>query len=347
MQRSGSRHASRLTVKFSALRKVKVVIFGGCVVACFTYYFTHLQLDRTTQVCPRELQKHLVLVTSLWADRTVNVAHRHEILSAITINTSNKYISSVMVILDESNDQHNCLHLQEEVRTLTKNRVRHKIRCIDRQRSQPTYYEMFDYTLLPELRRSVVILANADIVFDQTLALIKQLQSNTLLVVPTQGLHPTNTSMYTQYKNMIPSMDNSRRVFTESRCYSDPKRRNSWDAYIYHPSSITVDKSGFIDSRTQAQFFMNEIWAENSALHAIFRSSTRLKYVYEVCDHVHAWHFHLVEKMHKYSEADARVTHEGLYPNSCLNLCDCCSGRKYSGVLKNTPSICTARPDVC
>jgi hypothetical protein len=45
-------------------------------------------------------------------------------------------------------------------------------------------------------------------------------------------------------------------------------------------------------------FYMNEYQAENAALWALFKCVPEFTSVYNACDRIHSWHFHLTPKMH-------------------------------------------------
>ena len=288
---------------------------------------------------------NLALLTSVWADPHRSSLHRAEVLGSLILNLLNPAFSLVFVVLDGADAQHNCDQLRKQVgeKVSFATRTGGKFGCLNRQGGQPTYREMFSYSTRVEFRDAVVVLANADIVFDDTIELLSLTGLHTIAVIPTQGLHYDNTSMFSQYEKFVESQVEHPSL-TPSRCYAKPEERNSWDAYAFHPESVVVDDERMTDLSTGRPFYMNEIWAENSALHSIVSSSPVLTQVVEVCDHVNAWHFHLASKMHRYEDLSARVEHPGMYPNHCFDACTCLTRGKQAN---NHPSICTARPDIC
>ncbi len=165
----------------------------------------------------RGSRTQLVLLTSLWAQQAPHV-HRTEILAALVHNLHTGVFRRVHVVLDSITSSCNCSHLHNTVRQLaakaevTVNKT--ELKCLDRTKGQPTYYDLFAYSQDPlfmgkkDRNRSkggtvmgkdigrdaekdmgentVVILANADQVFDSSAKVLTRLSKRTLGVITTQ-----------------------------------------------------------------------------------------------------------------------------------------------------------------
>ena len=59
--------------------------------------------------------------------------------------------------------------------------------CLDRVEGQPTYLEMFQYSIMSTVQGPVVALANTDQAFDSSLRIATSLQPNGLVVLSTVG----------------------------------------------------------------------------------------------------------------------------------------------------------------
>ena len=257
----------------------------------------------------------IVLVTSLWADPSKGESHRKEILAAISLNAKNPSLATVFIVLDGSSPEHNCatlsIALEEQHEILAS-----AISCLDREQGQPSYFDMFSYT--QRFVGKVVILANADMTFDDTVGIVSDLRDDTILVIATRGALPAGTG------SPQPSfVVHNRSADVPFMCFPPPKKRWSWDAFIFRPESLSLDDILFKDVSTGYHFKMNEIFAENAALHAIYKGSEALKHVYQVCDIINMWHHHLAPKMHRYADDSKRVKQWALEPTDCTDFARC------------------------
>jgi len=78
----------------------------GTALALGMCYFV-FSLKTSTSRSDHRRNLPISLVTSCWADSTVNIAHRQEIFAALALNMANDHIATVTVVLDSSTPQHN------------------------------------------------------------------------------------------------------------------------------------------------------------------------------------------------------------------------------------------------
>jgi len=261
---------------------------------------------------------NLSLVVSYWADYSSEPhLHRREIEAAIAVNAANCQIRTVVVLLDGSNFLYNCSHFVEKIQrmsSLLTSSCTSQLKCVDRYEGQPTYYEMFHFSKNLGLQESINILANADMVFDETIGLAKELSKNVLLVLGTQGMHAgTPSAILSSYEKLTG-------LSTPSLLNLCERVRKSWDVWIFHPNDIKLNKKSFRDSQTKLPFYMNQDRAENSALHALLHGSKGLV-SHNPCEFIHAWHYHGAEKTHK--KGVGAVIHPRAKPSTCPSIRYC------------------------
>ena len=284
----------------------------------FTIFLLSLSLHRRRG---RGQERDIILVTTAWVPDERHSPHLSEVKASIALNSANKYISQIHVVLEGSNSQYNCTHFRSDIfpTTMWYERFNSKIHCIRWPARQPTYFEMFNHTKhVAPVEESVVILANADMVFDSTIGHLKNIDEKAFVVIATRGL----SSRWTPWKivKAYSEMTGYRFVDVVNRCYTDPsEKRTSWDAYAFVPSLLQLSQDDFMDRRTNDMFPMNQNGAENAALAAISRLSRFQQYA-QICDHVHMWHFHTKSKMHS---THLGVKHDQLTPDSCPLLQRC------------------------
>ncbi|CAB9502503.1 expressed unknown protein [Seminavis robusta] len=270
----------------------------------------------------------LSLVTSYWAqppeEQSKNTLHRLEIEVTILNNLNNPYFDQVVVILDGATTSCNCLHFKERMAehaakynqfmgidvnsTDYKSQKRAVLDCVDVWVGQPNYFDMFMYATNPGLITSeIVIVANADQAFDESVQWAKHIKNTTVLALPTWGLNmdrvPSPTKDHfifihgtssTEYKTEIPP-----------RCKEGEK---SWDAYVFHrklvagrlhPESFKRPTVHWATSRRRdsAFFKMNEMGGENAGLWALMEGLPEAMDV-NGCTVIQTWHFHGAPKMH-------------------------------------------------
>jgi len=184
-----------------------------------------------------------------------------------------------------------------------------KLKCVDVQTGQPTYYQMFHNALSGSVTGDVVVLANADMAFDDTISLARHLNPEILAVLGTRGfsdrIPPIVKEIYekimgTDYMNDL-KQHNGEWITDMCR-----KTRFSWDTFIFHKSAIMgrLKEDDFKRLNTNNElvpFYMNEMGAESAALWAV-QQSYPFSSIYNACDRIHSWHFHLTPKTHKVRE---------------------------------------------
>ncbi|CAB9502507.1 expressed unknown protein [Seminavis robusta] len=270
----------------------------------------------------------LSLVTSYWAqppeEQSHNTLHRLEIEVTILNNLNNPYFEQVVVILDGATTSCNCLHFKERMAehaakynqfmgidvnsTDYKSQKRAVLDCVDVWVGQPNYFDMFMYATNPGLITSeIVILANADQAFDESVQWAKHIKFTTVLALPTWGLYMDRVPSPTKDHFIFIHGTNSTEYKTEipSRCREWEK---SWDAYVFHrklvagrlhPESFKRPTVHWATSRRRdsAFFKMNEIGGENAGLWALMEGLPEATDV-NGCTVIQTWHFHGAPKMH-------------------------------------------------
>ena len=259
--------------------------------------------------------QQVCLLTTMWNDLHRNVEHLREIKHAIELNVRNPFINFVHVVLDGAERQEACDKLHAEVHHATG--IHDKFNCVVHHGSQPTYLEMFQYSQSIRTQNCVVILANADMVFDATVRYAAKVNPDTICTIATKGyggiLKEETLELDEDHTNTSVLMPN--------RCYTNKEPRSSWDAYIFHPKSIRLQSRDWVDEHTFKQFSMNQLYAENSALHALLKNSKKVRKAYQVCDFVNMWHYHFAPKT--YNVTSKWVQHLGYIAGDCPNLKAC------------------------
>eukprot|EP00408_Alexandrium_pacificum_P027052 CAMPEP_0171208864 /NCGR_PEP_ID=MMETSP0790-20130122/28304_1 /TAXON_ID=2925 /ORGANISM="Alexandrium catenella, Strain OF101" /LENGTH=480 /DNA_ID=CAMNT_0011674465 /DNA_START=64 /DNA_END=1502 /DNA_ORIENTATION=- len=201
------------------------------------------------------------LLTSLYMDASgLSQGHTDELVSAFIVNLANPNIWSVHVLFESntSGGANACGRLPRLLRehsfasSLYEPHA-HKITCVP-VRQQPTYGDFFRYAS-SSLANHDVILANTDIVFDRTLALLKHpVDLNVAHVLSV--LSPPYNGQYKQIFGKECQITNRCEIPVWSASTSTG---GSWDAYIFRaplPHSFNF---------TDLDFVMNINGAENLA----------------------------------------------------------------------------------
>ena len=256
-------------------------------------------------------------VTSFWAkakgEKKVN-PHRREVEAALLANIHNQHFDQVVVFLDREDDAESCFDFHQQMSDLNRQvfsttaeesnaLLANKVKCVDVQTGQPSYYQMFNYALSDVVTGDVVVLANADMAYDETMSLARSLNPEVLLALGTRGFSSKMTPDHLKkiYKETI-GIDHMR-GFHSSEADRCAVTRTSWDTYIFHKSKLMgrLKEENFkrlIQTNEWVPFYMNEIGAENAALWAI-EQAYPFSSTYNACYKIHSWHFHLAKKTHK------------------------------------------------
>jgi hypothetical protein len=261
-------------------------------------------------------QPKVSYVTSFWAERKGSPTnpHRRETKAALLANIHNPHFDQVVVFLDGVSDEANCAHFLQEINNIQlgygyagigEMDPITKLACVDIDGGQPSYYQMFQNTLHEAVTGDIVVLSNADQAFDETISLARSLNPEVLAVLGTRGfsdkMPPATKSFYEALVSTDYTTDVDQKrpgVWDPDLCYS----RYSWDTWIFHKSKLNNLKEEhfqrFNTKNERESFYMNENGAENAALWA-FQQSYPFMSLYNACDRIHSWHFHLTPKTHK------------------------------------------------
>ena len=262
-------------------------------------------------------------VTSFWAKKlndTASNPHRREVEAALMANIHNPYFDQIVVFLDGVSEQSNCVHFLGDMRDIDVNLGLNvleqddsiaKVTCIDVEGSQPPYYSMFMNSLSDVVLGDVVVMANADQAFDYSIALAHTINPDVLAVLGTRG-YSENMPQFTKYfyRTLVGDeyLSNTGKDIIGGTvgvniCSSSPY---SWDTYIFHKNALKgkLKEKDFLrpnKNNEMVHFYMNEMGAENAALWAL--QQTSFTSLYNACDVIHSWHFHLTPKTHKEHES--------------------------------------------
>jgi hypothetical protein len=181
-------------------------------------------------------------------------------------------------------------------------------------------------TYHPTITSEIVILSNADQVFDETLSHALPLSNNTIFVLATQGYSADSVPprIHAQYRALIEHealhvYDTGTDNWCEPQFDSGDEMEHysfSWDTYIFHRSllmeTVPVNKTDHGKftrlnfRREPSMYYMNEGGAEYAALYDIVRGLLGKVTVWNACHLIQTWHFHLTAKMHHSTHTNAR-----------------------------------------
>lgn len=149
-----------------------------------------------------------------------------------------------------------------------------KLKCVDVQTGQPTYYQLFQNALSDVVTGDVVVMSNADIAFDETISLARHMNPEVLTVLGTSGFSnafPRNvrqvyeSMMGTDYVTSEELQKGHPGSWEVNRCV---ETRFSWDTWIFYKNKLHRLKEEDFQRLTldgeMAFFYMNENGAENA-----------------------------------------------------------------------------------
>ena len=269
----------------------------------------------------------LYLVVSFWAPSLKPVAHRSEVEAAIVLNIANEHISAVHVAF-EASEGYRCGHVERRFSLLLRKArltKRGEFNCENHFSRALSYYDMFATAkgLETDENDRVVILANADMVFDSSIRHLAKLHPDILAVISTRGFGPLGPR---KFQNVYRRLHEKPVQTTINRCYDLSSGegggcRGSWDAFAFRPSRLTLSYDAFLDEKTQAPFVMHQNGAEPAALNALMIKS-KFSEARQLCDHVKMWHLHSENKTH-YNSSELSVFHLYSFPVECATLTQC------------------------
>jgi len=279
--------------------------------------------------------KKVSYVTSFWAKtpQTKIHPHRREIEAALLANIYNPHIDQVVVFLDgvtsgddnvEEEFKSSCVHFYQDMAEINRQFLQRsassnthgvdpmsKVTCVNVITGQPTYHQMFLNALSNVVTGDIVIMANADMAFDDSISKARKLKEDVLLVLGTRGFSmdatPASSRQFydaivgTEYMNNVnDKSERHKKDWDVDQCKVNPW---SWDTWIFHKEAIQgqLQEEHFqrpsITSNEMTSFYMNENGAENAALWAMEQSSN-FATTYNACDEIQTWSFHLTFRTH-------------------------------------------------
>jgi hypothetical protein len=262
-------------------------------------------------------------VTSFWAkekgSQDIN-PHRREVEVALLANIYNRHFDQVVIFLDRDSvdKSETCddffevmvdYNRQLGVSAENAKDLLQKVTCVDVLSGQPTYYQMFQNAVSDYVTSDVIVLANADMAFDDTISLARTLNPEVLVVAGSRGFTKSmpynvkniyHTLIGNGYiANAVKTKHTRRGEYDIDRCV---QTNFSWDTWIFHKSKLgSLKEEDFRRKNINNEmvpFYMNENGAECAALWAV-EQSYPFKSVYNACERIHSWSFHLTPKTHK------------------------------------------------
>ena len=276
----------------------------------------------------REVQAaNVTLVVSHYAARPGAVVEHHaEVESALRANLANPLFGQLVVLFEEAANVTCAVFSRRLLLAAFPHRTEEaaasaKLDCRP-QRTQPTYFEIFEFVSTAALR-PLVVLANADVVFDATLAQLPPLGRGDVHVLTVNARASPRAKRWATRKQdekdlrcPMPAAELATgkewvRMLGHNEwrpsggTLADWKLFNtsvlSWDAYAMRPPlpGFDADPSSThgLGLRAALDFYMNEINAENEAACAleVFGGAT----VHAPCLLVRLRHLHRAPKTHR------------------------------------------------
>ena len=282
-------------------------------------------------------------VTTFWAKirRTEMHPHRQEVEAALLANIYNPHFDQVVVFLDREfvKGSEVCHHFRIKMKNLSLRLFSmtedeadkflwSKLTCVDVYSGQPTYYQMFKNAVSDYVTGDIVVMANADQVFDETMAYARHLNPEVLAAIGTRGYNDLISADADYYYKEIVGREHPQylepanmKERAPDNCINIP---GSVDTWIFHKNKLreTLRPEPFQRRNRGGQvnwFYMNEMGAENAAMWAL-NECYQFQSYYNACDKIHSWHFHLTSKTH-HSKGWTRVPPSYRNPLKDTNRC--------------------------
>lgn len=228
-----------------------------------------------------------------------------ELDAALAANLANSALVHTYVLLENSTSSHNCSHFMIRLRKSGVGKLE-RLRCVDRAEMQPTYREMYEMAFTIPKMGSIVILSNADIVFDHTIREFRAMPRNKLNVLSVTG-GPQHTSeelrgyyerFVTDAHELLTSREakgpgseithagsSKKKTIPWNLCSSKWKYLGmSWDAYVFRRDSapLSFNSSEYQETLQYRgrEYFMNMFGAENAAAMAFHHSGLERRRLY-------------------------------------------------------------------
>lgn len=264
-------------------------------------------------------QARVSYVTSFWAQESESGSevhpHRLETKASLLANMHNPHFDQVVVFLDGVKEGANCpLFLDEMVQlsftlgitSFPTTSINHadlhsKVTCVGSPYGQPNYYQMFQNAVSDYVTGDVVVMANADMAFDDTISLARHLNPEVLVGLGTSGFSDKMPSTVKAIYEQIVGTPSPTHM-DENRCAAAKRWSWSWDTWIFYKSKLRGRLQSELFTRQNEDhesehFSMNELGAENAALVAL-QQTYPFKSIYNACGKINSWSFHLTPKTH-------------------------------------------------
>eukprot|EP00804_Cyclotella_cryptica_P025529 CCRYP_012014-RA/>CCRYP_012014-RA protein AED:0.34 eAED:0.34 QI:0/-1/0/1/-1/1/1/0/304 len=215
-----------------------------------------------------------------------------------------------------------------------------KVSCVNVLGDQPNYFQMFNNTLQEDVvLGDVVVLSNADQAFDDSVAIARYVNPNVLVVLGTRGfplgeIPPIIQHFYVTLvgEEYLPKQGGTP---VDNMCATNPY---SWDTWIFDKSVLRgrLKEEHFqrpLANKKMITFSMNEMGAENAALWAL-QQAFPFSSLYNACDKIRSWSFHLTPKTHKVHETSWLCERRAKYP--CGSVPYPWGGNQLKGRLKRS-----------
>mmetsp|Transcript_96394 Transcript_96394/g.251210 ORF Transcript_96394/g.251210 Transcript_96394/m.251210 type:complete len:342 (-) Transcript_96394:39-1064(-) len=213
-------------------------------------------------------------------------SHEREVLAAFAVNVANPLISAVHVLLEAHPKRigGDCSGLRGLLEDASSREVPqfHKVICVQ-VTERPMYGDLFTYadTRMPVGR---VIISNADVVYDETLAQLPELEEHVGVHLLSIKPPPYEGAFKEVFGHQCPKEPYG----TSTSCLWHTR---SWDAYVFRtplPANLTESHN--------LQFPMSWMSSEFYMASALLDSGMKLT---NPCMFVHAYHWHCFgDKMH-------------------------------------------------
>jgi hypothetical protein len=237
---------------------------------------THNNALRSSSTQPNDTNnvKKISYITSFWAkDRqaTKVIPHRREIEAALLANIYNPHIDQVVIFLDgvstddaiDEEHKSSCVQFNQDMAELSRQfwdpllfsvDPMSKVTCVNVITGQPTYYQMFLNAVSNVVIGDIVVMANADMAFDDSIAKARKLKEDVLLLLGTRGFStdaiPPSTRQFYDVIVRSEYTDEELKEWDIDQCNLNPW---SWDTWIFHKDTFTDNyrRSTFSDQVLQ------------------------------------------------------------------------------------------------
>eukprot|EP00747_Dinoflagellata_sp_TGD_P187293 gnl/TRDRNA2_/TRDRNA2_44866_c0_seq1.p1 gnl/TRDRNA2_/TRDRNA2_44866_c0~~gnl/TRDRNA2_/TRDRNA2_44866_c0_seq1.p1 ORF type:complete len:432 (-),score=29.39 gnl/TRDRNA2_/TRDRNA2_44866_c0_seq1:128-1279(-) len=256
-----------------------------------------MQMNNQTQTKNQSLSSHqkVVLLTSLFMPNSDAHPHMSEALGALVVNFHNPHVSSVHVLM-ESPRGDECDLFPGVLKVLVnfvptvrhiKEQVKSKLTCVPVVK-QPTYADFFKYAN-STLTGKLVLLAEADVAFDESLGLVdpklfmgdaKSKKIGYVLSVLSQPYGGNYKAAFGQECDAPPQCILG--DFDSKRKDTSHEGQN-WDAYLFSPPLSSSIDLAYINHTMDLNF------AENRAAYQLEVQGNIT--LFNPCLHIHAFHW--------------------------------------------------------